>query len=340
MLHFDSDYMEGMHPLILERLQKENRIAHTGYGLDDICDSAREKIRRACAAPEAEVYFLDGGTQTNAVALRAMLDLHEGALAAATGHINVHEAGAIEAAGHKVIPLPAHEGRLDPEEAEAYLKAFYADATWPHMVRPGLIYISHPTEYGTLYTKAQLERLRALCDRYSLYLYMDGARLGSGLCAPGTDVTLEDIARYCHGFYIGGTKMGALLGEALVFPRPLRRGMFSIIKQSGALLAKGWLLGVQFDTLFTGDLYRQCGKHAVDMAMELKRGLLEKGYSLYLDSPTNQQFVILPNEQIRSLQEKVSFGLWDPVDGAHTVARFVTSWATEEEQIRQLLALL
>lgn len=225
MLHFDSDYMEGMHPLILERLQKENRIAHTGYGLDDICDSAREKIRRACAAPEAEVYFLDGGTQTNAVALRAMLDLHEGALAAATGHINVHEAGAIEAAGHKVIPLPAHEGRLDPEEAEAYLKAFYADATWPHMVRPGLIYISHPTEYGTLYTKDQLERLRALCDRYSLYLYMDGARLGSGLCAPGTDVTLEDIARYCHGFYIGGTKMGALLGEALVFPRPLRRGM-------------------------------------------------------------------------------------------------------------------
>lgn len=340
MLHFDSDYMEGCHPQILKRLTEGNLHKTSGYGLDEISQSAREKIRKACQAPEAEIHFLVGGTQTNTVAIRSLLGLCDGVIAAETGHINVHESGAIEASGHKVIALPARQAKLSAETVEAYMARFYADETWPHMVRPGMVYISHPTEYGTLYTKAELTALRRVCDKYHMYLYMDGARLGYGLGARDTDVTLPDIACLCHGFYIGGTKVGCLMGEALVFPRPLVNGLFSIVKQSGALLAKGWLLGLQFDTMFTADLYLSCGRQAVEMAMHLKAELVKKGYPLFMDSPTNQQFVILPNEKIRVLKQQVTFGLWDAVDAGHTVARFVTSWATTREQVEELLDLL
>lgn len=340
MLHFDSDYMEGCHPQILKALAEGNLQKQTGYGLDEISQSAREKIRKACQSPQAEIHFLVGGTQTNTVAIRSLLGLCDGVIAAETGHINVHESGAIEAAGHKVIALPAKEAKLSAETVEGYMTRFYGDETWPHMVRPGMVYISHPTEYGTLYTKAELTALRQVCDKYHMYLYMDGARLGYGLGARDTDVTLPDIARLCHGFYIGGTKVGCLMGEALVFPQPLVKGLFSIVKQSGALLAKGWLLGLQFDVMFTDNLYLSCGRHAVEAAMVLKHGFIEKGYPLFMNSPTNQQFVILPNEKIRTLKQQVSFGLWDAVDEDHTVARFVTSWATTKEQVEALLSLL
>lgn len=340
MLHFDSDYMEGCHPLILKRLGEGNLLKQPGYGLDAISQSAREKIRTACGSPEAEIHFLVGGTQTNALVIRSLLGLCDGVIAATTGHVSVHEAGAIEATGHKVIELPGQQAKLSAKTVEAYMERFYADETWQHMVRPGMVYISHPTEYGTLYTKAELAALRQVCDKYHMYLYMDGARLGYALSAEHTDVTLPDIARYCHGFYIGGTKVGCLMGEALVFPKPLREGLFSIIKQSGAMLAKGWLLGMQFDTMFTDNLYLSCGRQGLEAAMELKRGMLEKGYSLYMDSPTNQQFVILPNEKIQELKKNVSFSLWDAADETHTVARFVTSWATTKEQVQALLALL
>lgn len=340
MLHFDSDYMEGCHPQILKALAEGNLQKQTGYGLDEISQSAREKIRKACQAPQAEIHFLVGGTQTNTVAIRSLLGLCDGVIAAETGHINVHESGAIEAAGHKVIALPAKEAKLSAEPVVGYMTRFYGDETWPHMVRPGMVYISHPTEYGTLYTKAELTALRQVCDKYHMYLYMDGARLGYGLGARDTDVTLPDIARLCHGFYIGGTKVGCLMGEALVFPQPLVKGLFSIVKQSGALLAKGWLMGLQFDAMFTDNLYLSCGRHAVEAAMVLKHGFVEKGYPLFIDSPTNQQFFILPNEKIRTLKQQVSFGLWDAVDKDHTVARFVTSWATTKEQVEALLSLL
>lgn len=340
MLHFDSDYMEGCHPRILKRLGEGNLLKQPGYGLDEISQSAREKIRTACGSPEAEIHFLVGGTQTNALVIRSLLGLCDGVIAATTGHVSVHEAGAIEATGHKVIELPGEQAKLSAKTVEAYMERFYADETWQHMVRPGMVYISHPTEYGTLYTKAELAALRQVCDKYHMYLYMDGARLGYALSAEHTDVTLPDIARYCHGFYIGGTKVGCLMGEALVFPKPLREGLFSIIKQSGAMLAKGWLLGLQFDTMFTDNLYLSCGRQGIEAAMELKRGMLEKGYSLYMDSPTNQQFVILPNEKIQELKKNVSFSLWDAVDETHTVARFVTSWATTHEQVQSLLQLL
>lgn len=340
MLHFDSDYMEGCHPAILKRLEAGNLLKQPGYGLDEISQSAREKIRIACGAPDAEIHFLVGGTQTNALAVRSLLGLCDGVIAATTGHVSVHEAGAIEATGHKVIELLGENAKLSAETVEGYMTRFYADETWQHMVRPGMVYISHPTEYGTLYTKAELAALRQVCDKYHMYLYMDGARLGYGLMAENTDVTLRDIAAQCHGFYVGGTKVGCLMGEALVFPKPLVQGLFSIIKRSGAMLAKGWLLGLQFDTMFTDDLYYACGKQSIEAATELKRGLQEKGYRLYMDSPTNQQFVILPNEKISELKKNVSFSLWDAVDEGHTVARFVTSWATTKEQVQALLALL
>lgn len=340
MLRFDSDYMEGAHPQILKRLYGENSIKHSGYGEDELCESARAKIRAACGAPEADVYFISGGTQTNAVALRSMLRPYEGVISADTGHISCHEAGAIEYGGHKVITLPHKNGKLAANDVREYLIKFYADATWPHMVRPGAVYISHPTEYGTLYTKAELTALSGVCAEYRIPLYLDGARLACGLAARGTDVTLRDIAALCSAFYIGGTKCGALFGEALVFPHGCGGGMFTIIKQSGALFAKGWLLGLQFDELFTDGLYLSGGKNAVAMAEKLKAGLLAKGYKLFIDSPTNQQFVVLDDKKLDTLKKDVSFSFWEKYDETHTVVRFATSWATTEEDMDKLIALM
>lgn len=341
MMHFDTDYMEGAHPEVMRRLLETNLEQTVGYGSDPYTQYAKERIRQACGAPEAGVHFLVGGTQTNSTVIDGLLRQHEGVIAAETAHINVHESGAIEATGHKVLTLPQHNGKLEAEEVEKYITDFYRDETYEHMVAPGMVYISHPTELGTLYNLDELEKLSAVCRRVNIPLYMDGARLGYGLAAENTDVTLTDIARLCDVFYIGGTKVGALFGEAVVAPDPNRLPhFFPLIKQHGALLAKGRLLGIQFETLFTDNLYERMGKHAVHLALKLKEAFKSKGYKLQLDSPTNQQFVCLPNETIDRLLQHATFELWGPRGEKETVVRFVTSWATREEDVDAFIRLL
>lgn len=341
MLSFNCDYMEGAHPDILDRLLETNLERTPGYGEDAYTRSAKEKIRRECGCPDAEVFFLVGGTQTNAAVIRGLLRPHEGVIAAQTGHINVHEAGAVEAGGHKVLALPQREGKLAAAEVRGWLEAFFRDASSSHMVQPGMVYISHPTEFGTLYTKAELEDLKAVCRDYGLKLFLDGARLGYGLAAKGTDVTLPVIADCCDAFYIGGTKVGALFGEAVVFPeRGTAPGFFTLIKQQGALLAKGRLLGLQFDALFTDGLYGRIGAHAIRMAEKLKGILARAGFEFWLDSPTNQQFVVLREEQRKALEGKVGYEPWQELPDGRLVARFAVSWATREEDLDLLEAIL
>ena len=341
MLSFECDYAEGAHEAVLRRLMETNLEQLPGYGSDRYCQSAAEKIRQACDCPKANIQFLVGGTQTNAIVISALLKSYEGVISAASGHVNVHEAGAIESAGHKVLELPQHEGKLLVQEVSAYLNGFFADENHEHMVFPGMVYLSHPTEYGTLYTRAELEALSSVCRQYGIPLYLDGARLGYGLMSHQTDVTLPDIARLCDVFYIGGTKVGALCGEAVVFPQGNAPQHFlTIVKQHGALLAKGRLLGIQFDTLFTDDLYFSISRHAIDMAEMLKSIFSEKGYPFYLDSPTNQQFIILDHAQMKRLKKDVAFSFWEKLDDTHTVVRFATSWATTEESVRRLAELL
>ncbi len=341
MLYFESDYTEGAHEKILARLMETNRESLSGYGRDCYCDAAKEKIRQACQCPQAEVFFLVGGTQTNATIIDALLSRYQGVLAAASGHINTHEAGAIEAGGHKVLELPQHAGKIAAAELESYLQRFWQDANHEHMVFPGMLYLSHPTEYGALYSKAELLEISAICKAYSLPLYVDGARLGYGLMARDTDVSLPVLAQCCDVFYIGGTKVGALCGEAVVFSgQNVPPHFMTIVKQHGALLAKGRLLGVQFDTLFTNGLYFEISRHAIDMAELLKAGLAERGCHFYLASPTNQQFIIMEDKALQELAKQVKFSFWEKLDDRHTVIRLVTSWATREEDVRQLLALL
>ncbi len=341
MLSFQNDYSEGAHPAILDALIRTNLVQQVGYGEDDYCVSARKKIAEACGAPDAQVVFISGGTQVNAIAIDNLLRPYEGALCAVTGHINGHEAGAIEFTGHKCLALPHTEGKVSAADVKKYCQSFYADGTYPHMVHPGMLYISHPTEYGTLYTLDELKALRAVCDEYHLPIYMDGARLGYGLMSPSTDVTLKDIAALMDAFTIGGTKVGALCGEALVFPKGnMPRGFITITKQRGAMMAKGRLMGVQFDTLFTDDLYLRCGEAGIRQAMRLKSALLEKGYTLHMDSPTNQQFVLLDDAQLARLEGKVLFSVWERPDDTHTVIRLATSWATTDEMMDSLIALL
>lgn len=341
MLSFESDYTEGAHEEILKRLLETNLEQLSGYGNDKYCESAKEKIKKACECPDADIYFLVGGTQTNQTVIDTMLAPYEGVIAAVTGHVSSHEAGAIEYTGHKVLELPQHDGKIHAEELEAYLRNFWQDANHEHMVFPGMVYLSHPTEYGTLYSSAELENISAICRAHQIPLYLDGARLGYGLMSHHTDVTLPLIAECCDAFYIGGTKVGALCGEAVVFTNhSTPKHFLTRIKQHGALLAKGRLLGIQFDTLFTDDLYFRISRHAIDMAELLKKGLLEKGYSFYLDSPTNQQFIILKDEEMDRLKKHVAFGFWEKPDEDHTVVRFATSWATKEEDIAQLMELL
>ncbi|MBD5550546.1 MAG: low specificity L-threonine aldolase [Lachnospiraceae bacterium] len=341
MLSFTCDYTRGAHEKILKRLIETNMEQLPGYGNDHYCESAKEKIRRACECPDAEIYFLTGGTQTNATVIDSMLKKFEGVIAAKTGHINVHESGAVEYTGHKVLTLPGHEGKIRADELEAFLKTFWSDENREHMVFPGMVYISHPTEYGTLYTKTELEAVSSICHQYKIPLYLDGARLGYGLMSSCTDVTLPILSKLCDVFYIGGTKVGALCGEAVVFTHknaPLH--FTAMIKQQGALMAKGRLLGIQFDTLFTDDLYFTISRHAVKMAELLKKGFTEKGYSFFLDSPTNQQFIVLDNKKLEELQKKVAFEIWEKLDKEHTVVRFATSWGTKQEEIAELIALL
>lgn len=341
MLHFDCDYMEGAHPEVMRRLLETNLEQTPGYGCDPHTERARELIRQACGAPQAEVHFLVGGTQTNATVIDGLLRRHEGVLAAESGHINVHEAGAIEAAGHKVLTLPSHEGKVRAEEVDRWIEEFYRDETWPHMVAPGMLYLSHPTEYGTLYTLSEMEAIHAVCRRHSIPLYLDGARLSYALASEENSLTLRDIARLCEVFYIGGTKTGLLFGEAVVITRPeLLPHFFTLVKQHGALLAKGRLLGVQFETLFTDGLYLRIARQAISTARRLKEALLTKGYRLHIDSPTNQQFFVLPNREIDRLSQYATFELWGPREEEESVVRFVTSWATTDEQIDALIARL
>ncbi|MCI5951289.1 MAG: low specificity L-threonine aldolase [Anaerostipes sp.] len=341
MLSFESDYTEGAHPKILEKLCETNMEKLPGYGSDPYCESAKNKIRKACGCPEAEVMFLVGGTQTNATVIDAMLEKYEGVLAVQTGHVSVHEAGAIEYTGHKVLELPSHDGKMDAEELEEYLQKFWQDETHEHMVFPGMVYLSHPTEYGTLYSREELKAISVVCQQFHIPLYLDGARLGYGLMSQETDVTLQVVAKYCDVFYIGGTKVGALCGEAVVFTKKnMPKYFMTMVKQHGALLAKGRLLGIQFDALFTDELYFKISKHAILMAQLLKEGFQERGYEFYLESPTNQQFIVLENEEMERLKEKVSFGFWEKVDDKHTVVRFATSWATQKEDVDRLMEVL
>lgn len=341
MLSFASDYTEGAHPKVLSRLIERNLVTLPGYGEDPDTEAAKAKLRAACGRDDLQICFLTGGTQTNRIAVSCMLRSYEGVVCAATGHIAVHESGAIEHSGHKVLPLPQREGKLDAGALASYMDAYLADETAEHMVRPGMVYISHPTELGTLYTRAELTALSETCRRYGLPLYLDGARLGYGLMSEKSDMTLSDIAALTDLFYIGGTKVGALCGEALIFTKGNMPPHFTaIIKQQGALLAKTRVVSQQFDALFTDGLYWELGRHAIDMAMRLRAMFLEKGYPLYADSPTNQQFFILTWEQIQRLRQHAVFELWDRLDEQRAACRFVTSWATTAEQLDELEKLL
>jgi Threonine aldolase len=341
MQYFNSDYMEGAHPLILQKLLETNMEKTPGYGSDHYCASAKEKIRSACGCPNAEVHFLVGGTQTNATVIQSLLRPHQGVVAPDTGHISLHEAGAIEAGGHKILTIPQVEGKISAETVENYIRSFYSDSNHAHMVYPGMVFISHPTEYGTLYTKAELQALSAVCKQFAIPLFLDGARLGYGLMAKNTDVTLELIAKTCDVFYIGGTKVGAFFGEAVVFPTPnLVDHFFTFTKQQGALLAKGRVLGVQFDVLFTDNLYLKIAAHAIEMAEQLKAAFAQKGYAFFFESPTNQIFIVLENEKMKQLAQSISFSFWERLDDNRTVVRFATSWATRQQDIDQLITLL
>lgn len=341
-LFFVNDYGRGAHPKILEKLSESNFEIEYGYGSDSYSEQAKNKIREACGKNDAELFFLSGGTQTNAVVINGLLRSYEGVIATDTGHISTHEAGAIEYTGRKVIELPNVDGKLKFEDVKECLENFEKDANNAHMVRPGIVYISYPTEYGTLYSKEELQNLYELCKEYKIPLFVDGARLGYGLTSKKCDLTFEEFANLCDVFYIGGTKVGALCGEAIVFSnnKYVPKQFITIIKQQGALLAKSRLLGVQFDALFTDNLYFEISKHAIEMAELLKKGLIDKGYKLYVDSPTNQQFVIINNTDMDKLKEIVEFAYWKAFDKDHTIIRFVTDWGTKKEDVEKLIEIL
>ncbi len=341
MLSFSSDYTEGAHEKILQRFIETNLEQLPGYGSDHYCDEAKEKIKKAVEMPDADVWFLTGGTQTNEIIVDTMLAKYEGAISAVTGHISAHEAGAVEFNGHEVLTVPGYDGKLKASDVRNYCETFYGDENHEHMVFPGMVYISYPTEYGTLYSKSELEEIYAVCKEFKMTLFVDGARLGYGLMSTGCDLTLPELAKLCDVFYIGGTKVGALCGEAVVFTQGnTPKHFLTSIKQHGALLAKGRLLGIQFDTLFTDNLYFEISKNAIERADELRQILKDKGYKFAIENPTNQIFVVIENEKLKKLQNQVSVGFWEKYDDTHTVVRFATSWATTKEQIQEVEKLL
>lgn len=338
MIRFNSDYLEGAHPQIMQRLMETNMDQTPGYGEDAYCEQARDTIRRLCDALEADVHFLVGGTQTNATFLSAVLKPWQGAISADTGHIAVHETGAVEATGHKVIALPNEDGRITAEQVDECCRLHFSDESHEHMVMPGAVYISNPTEVGTLYTREALEALRAVCDRWNLVLFLDGARLGYGLASPENTLDLPFLARVTDAFYIGGTKQGLLFGEALVITREdIKRDFRYIIKQKGGMLAKGRLLGVQFQAALSDGLYMALSRRAIALAMRMKAAMAEMGIPFMIDSPTNQQFPILPDRLLEVLKRDYSFATIQKVDGNRTAVRFCTSWATREEDVEKLI---
>lgn len=340
MHHFRNDYSQGAHPQVLEALIATNMEATAGYGEDEYCLEAAKAVKARFACPEADVHFLVGGTQTNFTSITAFLRPWEAVIAPDTGHIAVHETGAVEARGHKVVALPNHEGKLMPRDIE---KAYYehTSVNWAHMVLPKMIYVSQSTELGTIYTKAELTALRQCCDKLGLYIYLDGARLASGLTAEGCDLTPEDLPRLCDAFTLGGTKCGLLFGECLVITNPsLKENFRFCLKQCGGMLAKGRLLGVQFGALLKDDLWLKLGRHENSLAVKLSQGFREAGYPFYAESPTNQIFVVLPKEKIRELEKDFTFELIAAVDEGHDAMRFVTSWGTTQEDVDALIGAL
>lgn len=341
MLSFESDYTEGAHPKILEKFIQTNFEQLPGYGSDDYTKRAKKKIKAACQLPDADVHFLVGGTQTNQIIIDTMLAPYEGVIACQTGHVASHEAGAIEFTGHKVLTLPENLGKMSAQDLSQLLQVFYSDENHEHMVFPGMVYLSFPTEYGTLYTKDELLAIKAICQTYQIPLFIDGARLGYGLKAADCDLTLPELAQLADVFYIGGTKVGALCGEAVVFTKGnTPRHFITQIKQHGALLAKGRVLGIQFDTLFTDNLYFEMSQNAIERADEIRILLKERKYTFFIETTTNQIFVIVENQKLSQLQEQVRVGFWENYDESHTVIRFATSWATTKEQVQQLAEIL
>lgn len=341
MIGFNCDYLEGAHPRVLELLQRTNLEQTVGYGEDDYCEQARELIRAACAAPEAAVHFLVGGTQANLTVIAAALRPHQGVLAAESGHINVHETGAIEATGHKVLALPATDGKISAAQVRAAVQAHRADASFEHIVQPGMVYLSQPTELGTLYSKAELRELAAACRALDLYLFVDGARLAYGLSAAANDISLPVLAELCDVFYLGGTKCGALFGEAVVINRPeLQRDFRYLIKQRGGMLAKGRLLGLQFIALLTGGLYQEIGRHGDALAARIDAACRARGLPLLAPTVTNQLFPIFTRAQLAELEKEFRFSFWEAVDDMRSAVRIVTSWATTEAAVEQLCAAI
>ena len=337
MIYFNSDYLEGAHPSIMVKMAETNMVQTVGYGEDEYCEAAREKIKVACQAPEADVHFLVGGTQTNTTVIAAILRPWQGVISAVSGHINCHEAGAIESTGHKVITLPTDNGKITAQQVADYVEWHKNDESTEHIVQPGMVYISHPTEAGTLYTKAELTELYDTCRRYGLPLYIDGARLGYGLAAEESDMTLPEFARLCDVFYIGGTKVGALFGEAVVIMNEsLKKDFRFIMKQRGGRLAKGRLLGIQFDALFTDDLYFKISRHAIEMAHQIRDIFVSAGYPLLFDSPTNQQYPIMPDAELAEIGKSFGYEYWERVDETHSGVRFCASWATTQENVDAL----
>ena len=341
MISFECDYNNGAHPKVLESLIKHNDAKPTPYGFDEFSERAKGRIREAIGMPDAQIFFLTGGTQTNATTIDSMLYQYEGVICVGSGHINVHEAGAVEFTEHKIITIADTNGKMEAKTLDKYLDDFMHDGNRDHAVHPGLVYITFPTELGTLYTARELDDIYQICQHYDIPLYIDGARLGYGLMAEGNDVSLPYLARHCDVFYIGGTKIGALCGEAVVFTnRQAHKHFFSIQKQHGAVIAKGALIGLQFEALFTDDLYFKLSRHAIDMAMQMKQFFQEKGYQFYVDSPTNQQFIVLPDAEVERLSQHIQFTHFGQAHKHHTICRFVTSWATTEEEINELKRLL
>lgn len=337
MIYFNSDYLEGAHPAVIDALTRTNLMQTIGYGEDGICAAARDKIRSACEAPDADVHFLVGGTQTNTTVIASVLRPYQGVLSAESGHVNCHETGAIESTGHKVIALPAEDGKITARQVEEYVRWHREEESVEHIVYPGMVYISYPTEGGTLYTRAELTEMYETCRRCGIPLYIDGARLGYGLMSDDSDLTLPQLAHLCDVFYIGGTKVGALFGEAVVIMNPALKSHFRpMMKQRGAMLAKGRLLGLQFNTLFSDGLYWQIARHAIEMAQQIRSIFISNGYPMLFDSPTNQQYPILPDAELAVLGKDFGYEYWQRVDKEHSGVRFCASWATTQENVDAL----
>lgn len=338
MIRFESDYTEGAHERIMNKMVATNMVQTSGYGVDEYCERARQHIRTACGNEAVDVHFLVGGTQTNMTVISSILRPHQGVIAAITGHIAVHETGAIEATGHKILTLPSDDGKITAAQVQQLYEQHWNDATHEHITQPGMVYISQPTENGTIYSHAELEALYEICQQHQLPLYIDGARLGYALASPENDLTLERIAELCDVFYIGGTKVGALMGEAVVFVDDrLKKDFRYLIKQRGGMLAKGRILGIQFETLFEDGLYMEVSQHAVQQALRIRDAFAAQGFTFRYDSSTNQQFPIVSNEVLDKLRNKYSFSLWEKVDEQHSAIRFCTSWATQVEQVDELV---